>query len=273
MISPIPPEQTHTKGEAFRIVLAISGLVFWILCLVPPVSQWARHYEYVESVRFCFFAIVVPALLVTGDPWRWLGLASRDSYVGNADGIAGPPTKAKWIDRVALARLGRSGNRQAYVLTILFCAVAILLRTASVVDSVRSHPWLAPIESLVLVGVGVLLWADLVESPPMKPSATRPYRIGMSAVSMWTVWVLAYMGAMAHGSWYPAFVHVAGHGLSLAADQQLSTGIMWLLCAGAFLPVIFWNLVHWLQSEENPDDELHRIVRRERILGVLPTKR
>jgi hypothetical protein len=42
---------------------------------------------------------------------------------------------------------------------------------------------------------------------------------------------------------------------------------MWFLSAAAFLPLVFWNLVHWLQSEENPTDELNRMVRRERILG------
>jgi len=30
---------------------------------------------------------------------------------------------------------------------------------------------------------------------------------------------------------------------------------------------VFWNLVHWLQSEENPTDELNRMIRRERSIG------
>jgi hypothetical protein len=94
----------------------------------------------------------------------------------------------------------------------------------------------------------------------------------MSAVSMWAVWVMAYLGAMSSNSWYPAFVHVAGRGVSLAADQQLSTGFMWLFSAASFLPVVFWNLIHWLQSEENPDDELNRMVRKERMFGVFNTK-
>jgi hypothetical protein len=52
----------------------------------------------------------------------------------------------------------------------------------------------------------------------------------------------------------------------------MSTGIMWFLSAAAFLPVVFWNLIHWLQSEENPDDELNRMVRKERKFGSLHTK-
>ena len=270
MISPIPEEQSRTRSEALRVVLAVLGLVLWILCLVPPVAPWARRYEYVESIRFCLFAVSIPALLVAGAPWRSLGLATREAYVDDADGIAGPATQSRWFDRLALARLGRSGDRQAYVLVTLFCLMAIFWRTAPVVDAVVTHAWLAPLESVALMSVGVLLWLDLIESPPMKPGATRPFRLGMSAVAMWTIWVMAYLGAMSGSSWYPSFVHVAGSGVSLAADQQLSTGFMWLLSATAFLPVVFWNLVRWLQSEENPDDELVRIMRRERMFGALP---
>jgi cytochrome c oxidase assembly factor CtaG len=236
------------------------------------VAHWARQYEFVESIRFCLLAVSIPALLVAGAPWRWLGLASRETYVLSADEISRPQTKSGWFDRLATARRGRSGDRQAYVLATLFCATAIFWRTTAAVDAVVSHAWLAPVESVVLVSVGVLLWMDLIESPPMKPGATRPFRIGMAAVCMWTVWVLAYLGAMSGNSWYPSFLHLAGHGLSLAADQQLSTGFMWLLPAGAFLPVVFWNLSHWLQSEENPDDELIRIMRKERMFGTIDTK-
>ncbi len=86
---------------------------------------------------------------------------------------------------------------------------------------------------------------------------------------MWIVWVLAYLGAMAGNSWYPSFVHVAVRRISLASDQQLSTGFMWLMAAVAFLPVLFWNLIHWLQSQEDPDDELIRMIRKDKILGVM----
>jgi len=127
------------------------------------------------------------------------------------------------------------------------------------------HPWLVVVESLALVSVGVLLWLDLIESPPVTPCTPRPYRIGMATTSMWVVWVLAYLLGQSNDSWYRAFHHVAGHGVSLSADQQLISGSLWLLTAGAFLPVIFWNLVHWLQAEEDPDDELVRLIRQDKI--------
>jgi hypothetical protein len=81
---------------------------------------------------------------------------------------------------------------------------------------------------------------------------------------MWTIWVLAYLVGLSHGSWYPAYVHHPGRGFSLSADQQLTTGTMWFVSGCAFIPVVFWNLIRWLQSEEDPDEELHRLVRQER---------
>ena len=248
------------------------GALLWTLFLVPPLSHWARQYQFVESIQFCLFAVCIPALLVIGAPWPWLGLASRAPYVFNADGLSAPATKPKLIDRLAVSRLRRSGDRVAYALGTLFGLTTIFWRIAPVVDFGVSHAWLALVESIVLVFVGSLLWMDLVESPPMRPGAPRPFRIGMAAVSMWVIWVLAYLGAMSGRSWYPAFAHVAGRGVSLAADQQLSTGFMWLLSASSFLPVIFWNLIHWLQSEENPDDELTRMMRREKVLGTIANK-
>ena len=42
---------------------------------------------------------------------------------------------------------------------------------------------------------------------------------------------------------------------------------MWFISGCAFVPVVFWNLIRWLQSEEDPDEELHRLLRQERIRG------
>ena len=58
------------------------------------------------------------------------------------------------------------------------------------------------------------------------------------------------------------------HQLSLAMDQQLTAGVMWGV-AGVFIPLI-WNLLQWLSSEEDPDEELHRLVREERRRALPP---
>ncbi len=58
----------------------------------------------------------------------------------------------------------------------------------------------------------VFLMVEIVESPPFSPGISRPYRIGVAAVVMWSAWVVAYLAGMSHDSWYTAFHHVAGTG-------------------------------------------------------------
>jgi cytochrome c oxidase assembly factor CtaG len=154
---------------------------------------------------------------------------------------------------------------------MVFVAQVIVWRTAPVVDALLRHPWLATVESLTLVAGGVLLWLELVDSAPFRAGAPRPYRIGVAAVAMWTVWIIAYLMAMAQNTWYRGFAHVGHELLSRAADQQVTTGLMWFIAAAGFLPIVFANLYRWLQSEEDPDEELYQLVRKDRTRGFFGT--
>ncbi|HVA53533.1 MAG TPA: cytochrome c oxidase assembly protein [Acidimicrobiales bacterium] len=253
-----------------RNLVAGAGLLLWLLFLTPPISTWTRIYEYAQAVQYCVFAVIIPVLLVTGRPWRWVGLTSNVQVRFSGDGFLVSPTRPRLFDRIAIARAKRNDHRRAVALAILFVGQSILWRSAPMVDALVRHAWLTDLESIALVAAGTFLWVDLIESPPFRPGATRPYRIGISAVSMWTVWVLAYLMAMSGNPWYHAIHHVGG-GLSQSADQQFTAGAMWFLSAAAFLPIIFSNLNRWLKSEEDPDEELYQLVRRDRTRGFFGT--
>lgn len=255
-----------------RNLFALSGLVLWILALVPPVLSWAGRYEFVQALQFSLFCLIVPYLLVAGGPWRWLGLTSDEPFQIDSDGKLVAPKHLRRFDVVARSMMNHKGHRRAVVFVLLFMADVILWRLSPVVDTLVHNSWLAIIESLCLVVVGALLWVELVVAPPFEPSATRPYRIGVAAVAMWTLWVIAYLMAMGQGSWYPAFHYGVGHWPSAWLDQLLTTGLIWFVSAGAFLPVIFSNLNQWLKSEDDPDDELHQLIRRDRVRGFFGAK-
>ncbi len=249
------------------MVLAAS-LAVLVLCLVPPLSTEARRYEFVEAVQYCLLVVVVPALAVIGAPWRRLGLASADAPPAEVDGdSAQVPADLRPVDRLAYGRRRHPEALRSACFAALYLAGAALWRTPAGVNGLVRHPWLVAVEAVTLVPLGMGLWLELVESPPLTPRLSRPYRVALAAVCMWTIWVLAYLVGLSHASWYHAYVHHAGSGLSLSADQQLTTGVMWFISGCAFVPVVFWNLIRWLQSEEDPDEELHRLIRQERIRG------
>jgi len=240
--------------------------------VVPPVSTWTRQYEFVQATQFCLFALVVPYLLAVAGPWRWLGLTSNEPFRVDEDGALVTPRRLRLVDRWARAKEQRDGHARVIVLLIVFMVQTIAWRSSPVVDALLRHPWITTVESIALVSAGTLFWLELVESPPFHPSAPRPYRIGASAVAMWTVWVLAYLMAMAPKPWYHGFGHLPHRLFSFAADQQVATGVMWFIAAGVFLPVVFSNLYRWLQSEEDPDEELYQLIRKNRSQGFFGTR-
>jgi cytochrome c oxidase assembly factor CtaG len=251
--------------------LAVAGILL-VLWLIPPLATWSRQYEFVEALQFSFFAILLPALAVIGSPWALLGLASHRPQPLDDDGRPLPPTTAVGpLDRLAQGRRHHPETLRAVAFACLYLAGVIVWRTPLAVDGLRRHPWLVALEAASLVVAGLGLWLELVESPPLAPRLSRPSRVALAAISMWVIWILAYLVGLSHGSWYPSYPHHPGVGFSLSADQQLTTGTMWFVSACAFVPVVFWNLIRWLQSEENPDEELHHLMRQERVRG--PTLR
>jgi cytochrome c oxidase assembly factor CtaG len=254
----------------FRRFVFWTGVVLWLIFLVPPISTWSLRYEYVQAIQFTIFAYVAPVLLISGAQWRVFGLSiGEDVRLGPDGGVAA--SSARLIDRMSLSRLSRSFQRRSVLIAGLFIALTIFWRTAPAVNALVRTPWLVVLESLSLVALGSLMFTHLVESPPLQPGATRPYRICMATAIMWAAWVVAYLDGMSNTSWYNAFHHVAGRGVSLAADQQLSAGAVWFITAGVFIPIIFWNLIHWLQSEEDPNAELVKLIREERSRGFFGT--
>jgi cytochrome c oxidase assembly factor CtaG len=216
-------------------------------------TSWAHRYEFAESIQYVVLGFWVPALLTAGAPWlRW-----RLARVNDEGEVVGG----------VLRERRRIHQGRALSLTALFVALSIFWRLAPVVNALTDHEWVVVIEALSLSAAGVAMLCDLIESPPLRPGIARPYRIGVAAAVMWSAWVFAYLEAMSQTSWYRAFRHVAGRSLSVSADQQLSAGVVWFMTAVVFIPIIFWNLVHWLQSEEDPDAELYQMVREERTRG------
>ena len=249
---------------ALRLALSLLALLLLVLCVVPPLATYARRFEFVEAIQFCLIAITVPVFAACGAPWRRLGLASGEPPRVGEDGTVETPDGLRPVDRIALVRRRHPEPWRAVLAGAVYLAAVVLWRVPGTVEALARHPWLVLVEAAMLVPLGVVMWLELVESPPLTPRLTRPHRVAMSAVVMWVIWVLAYLVGLAHGAWYSGFDHTVATGISVSADQQLTTGIIWMLSGAAFVPVVFWNLIFWLQSEEDPDDELYRLVRQER---------
>ena len=139
-----------------------------------------------------------------------------------------------------------------------FIALLIAWRLPATVTALARDPGLAVAEMVTLLAAGSGVWLELVGSPPLLPRLSRPQRAAMAALAMWAIWVLAYIIGMSSGTWFAAYGHAAGHGLSAAADQQLAVAIMWAVPALCFPPVIYGMLITWLRESEDPEEEFRK---------------
>ncbi len=257
-------EEVGVRGHAWRGPAIVAACITFLVLILPPVSTLARRYEFVQALQFSLFAVGVPALFVIGSPWRLLHLSTASKNDIRTRSVAelssfGP------VDRWSAGRHRHLQPLRSVAVFVIYVVFAVAWRTPVAVDGLVHHPMLLLLEVGTLVPVGIWLWTELVASTPLEPRLVRPHRIGLSAVSMWIIWILAYFVALSHGVWYSAYHHRAGVGISLSADQQLTAGMMWLVSGTVYISLIYWNLYKWLQSEEDPSGELHQLIRFERM--------
>ena len=243
----------------WRAACLAAAVLVAVLALVPPLATVARQAEYAASLQFSLLAIAVPALVALGAPWRLLGLAGSGA-------LSEPPRLA---DRLADRR--RRHRELPWSIAYIACDVGVAIgwHTPGAVSTLSAHGWLAFVEAAVLFAFGLGVWLELVSSPPLEPRSGHLRRAVLGAFCMWAFWILAYVTGLSNRGFYHNFSHVPG-GLSAAADQQIAAAILWFAAGAAFIPVIFWNALTWLQSEEDPDTELQTLARAERRRGTAP---
>jgi len=249
----------QVRTTPWRIWCLVAAVLVAVAALVPPLGTVARRTEYAAALQFSLLAIALPALVTLGAPWSLLGLA-------------GPPHgegRPRPLDRLADRRLRHRELTWSIAFIAVDLVVAAIWHAPGVVASVSSHPWLAVVEAVTLLVSGVGLWLELISSPPLVPRSGHLRRAVLAAITMWVFWILAYLVGLSNHGFYPSFPHVAG-GLSAAADEEIAAVVLWFVATAAFMPVIFWNALTWLQSEDDPDSELLQVARAERRRGTAP---
>jgi cytochrome c oxidase assembly factor CtaG len=254
-----PGEQNASTRPALlgrRQWFAVAGLVLVLVSLLPPLDLLALRYVWAESVQFCVFAMVGPALIVLGAPWRLLRL-SRMENAGQAGVTVSDEGPA---DRLAAQRRQRTSFPPAAIFMIAFMAVSLAWRLPPVMDALARQPLLVLPEMVTLVAAGTGLWLELVDSPPLTPRLPHPQRAAVAALSMWFTWAVAYaLGFASH-----AVLHGysgAGRGLSIIADQEITVALVWAVAGFCFVPVVILTMGRWLTHSEDPDEEFQRVVR------------
>jgi cytochrome c oxidase assembly factor CtaG len=240
------------SGADLRRWLPVVGAALVIASLVPPLSALARRYLFVESVQFSLFAIVCPALIVLGAPWRRLRQARRrDDTPAGESGAAPQPVRrpAASLDRwPAFLRGG--------LFLVVFIGVSIAWRVPPVLDALARHPGLVAGEAITLLAAGIGLWLCLVRAPSPAPLLSGGQRAAIAALAMWSTWIAAY--ALGFSSEPLVHAYTGDSGLGVVADQEIAVFLVWGVAGVCFVPVIFAGLFSWLRDSDDIGKEFRQ---------------
>jgi len=225
------------RGLWREAVIFYAGLLVVLVALVSPVGYWSHRYIWVRSVQDLLLANVAPALIVLGGPW----LALRR-------GLGFPPAG---VSSSAAALPAPGWARLPVLAVIAFNVVWVGWHVPVLYDAALRHPAVYAAEIVCYLGLGVLLWLQLVGSRPLSPALTPLRRVMLVAGTITVGTLLGMVLVFGYGLAYPAYLGAGQHVQSVVYDQQTGGAVLWVLMLPAYVTVGIALLIRWLNDEES----------------------
>jgi len=147
---------------------------------------------------------------------------------------------ARWLGRPPGAWLAFSVGLVAWHIPVAY-------------DATLHHVGVHALEHTTFLVFGILLWAQVLASPPLRLRLSplgRVYYITAAAV---VGWMISLVLAFAQAPLYPAYASLAHRpgAISALVDQQIAAGMM--LVPGSFTMTlfVFVGLYRWLGQDED----------------------
>lgn len=238
--------RAHLRAASFY-----AGLVTIVIALTGPIDSNASKLFWVHMVQHVLLLTVAAPLIALGAPWMSIW---RPLPLGFRRGAAGTIARAGWARplRVVGRTLGRPrGAWLAFNIDLVVWHVPVLY------DLTLRHLAIHALEHTTFLLFGVLLWCQVIESPPLRarlrPDLRVYYMVATGAVS----WILSLVLAFAPSPLYPVYAHIADRpgGISALADQQLAGGVMLGPGSVSITLFVFIGLYRWLGSDGETHEE------------------
>jgi cytochrome c oxidase assembly factor CtaG len=236
-------------GQVGRAVAFQAGLLVALLAVVSPMGYWSYRFIWTRNLQDVVLAIAAPALIVLGAPWRPLSrgmglggrLPGRDERPGEAPG-----------DGEAAGRKWAPGWRPLPILvTAAFCVTWWVWHLPATFDVALHSPAVYALEVVSYLAAGILVWLQLVESPPLRPQLAPLRRVALVLAMAVSGTVLGLIHTYSPGLEYPAYLGFHHHVLSVVADQQVGGAILWVIPLVPFGILAVALAIDWLNEDES----------------------
>jgi cytochrome c oxidase assembly factor CtaG len=236
-------------GAKRRAMFFYAGLLTIVVALAGPVDTYAGQLFWVHMIQHVLLLTVAAPLIVLGAPWMSVW---RPLPLGFRRGVAGSVARARWAAplRTAGRGLGRPG-----LAWLAFSANLTLWHIPVMFDLTLRHIGIHALEHTTFLLFGILLWAQVIESPPLRDRLRRDQRVYFIVGASVVGWVISLVLAFAPSPLYPAYADLSNRpgGISALTDQRLAAGIMLVPGSLTMTIFVFVGLYRWLGDEDEPE--------------------
>jgi len=230
-----PGRPTALQAGAFY-----TGLVSLVIAVDSPIDTYADQLLWVHMLQHIILLTVAPPLILLGRPW---------------------PTMWRALPRRSRTRLGREVAHsplralgKPLAAWILFNGAIIAWHIPSAYDLTERNGLVHACEHAIFFFFGLLFWARVIDTGPLRPHLQWPARIAYIVGAMIVGWVLAIVFVVAP---HPIYQHYADlrsrpGGISALTDQQLAGGMMWVGGSIAFTIALLVALYQMVTPEPPP---------------------
>jgi putative membrane protein len=241
-----PPRQPRRLARA---VACQAGLLLMLLAVVSPMGYWSYRFIWARNLQDVVLAIVAPALIVLGAPWRPLsrGLRLDGRLHGRDQRTAGD------AEDDDAARRNRPAGWRAWpiAVAVVFCAIWWAWHLPALFDAALHSSAVYALAVASYLAVGTLLWLQLVDSPPLRPQLSPLRRVALLLCVAASGTVLGLIRVYSPGLAYPAYLGFRHHVLSVVSDQQVGGAVLWVIPLVPFSIVAVALAVGWLSEDES----------------------
>ena len=251
VIRPSRTSAAKTSRTMFRArrqaVAFFAGLLVVLVALAGPVETFADDLFWVHMVQHLLLLTVAAPLFVLAAPWalplRLLRPDARRRVVvwwRGAHSTRSLRVAAAFLAMPAAAWIAFNVNLVVWHIPAAFDL------------TLRSEP-AHDLEHALFLGLGVLFWTQVIDSPPLRPRFGQLQRAIYVGAAAAVGWALSIALTLAPSVLYAPYGKLAARpgGLSALTDQRLAAGVMLVPGSIAFAIAAALALTRWL-AEDGP---------------------